>query len=64
MAAPNPVSPKVTWPAVIGAAITLGVSIADSFGVSVPPAVQSSLHTLLAAAIGWLVTDPLRQPPA
>lgn len=59
----NPVSPKVTWAAVVGAAVTLVAAVLESAGVSVDGTVQGAATTLLMALVGYLVSDPLRQPP-
>lgn len=59
----NDVSPKVTWAAVCGAAVTVLVAVLEQVGVSVDAAVQGAVTTLLMALVGWLVSDPLRQPP-
>lgn len=59
----NPISPKVTWAAVVGAAVTLVTAVLEAVGVPVDAAVQGAATTLLMALVGWLVADPLRQPP-
>ena len=59
----TPVSPKVSWPALIGAAVTILAAVASGMDVEIPPAVQAAVHTVAMAFVGWLVTDPLRQPP-
>lgn len=59
----NNLSPKVTWPALAGAVVTLLVAIAASAGIELEPAVQSALQTVVTAVLGYVVTDPLRNPP-
>lgn len=59
----NPISPKVTWAGVVGAAVTLVAVILEAAGVTIPVAVEGAVTTLLMALVGYLVADPLRQPP-
>lgn len=49
---------KVLFTAVAGAGVTIAVWIAkDFYGVEVPGEVQGTIHTALAAVVGYLVKD-------
>ena len=59
----NPISQKVTWPALVGAVVTVVVLVLDAAGVSIPAGLDNAVQTILLAVVGYVVTDPLRQPP-
>jgi len=49
---------KVAFTAMAGAAFTVLVWVSDSFyGIEVPGEVQGTIHTALAAAVGYFVRD-------
>lgn len=49
---------KVAFTAVAGAAFTVLVWVArDFYGIEVPGEVQGTIHTALAAAVGYFVKD-------
>lgn len=49
---------KVAFTAMAGAAFTVAVWIGkDFYGINVPPEVQGTIHTAMAAAVGYFVKD-------
>jgi NADH dehydrogenase FAD-containing subunit len=54
------ISPKVTAAAIAAALVTIIVWGAGMAGVEIPEVVQGAIITIIAAAAGYLVSDPRR----
>lgn len=56
----NPISPKVTLPAIAGAVVTLVVWLLELAGIDMPVGPQGALIVLVMVLVAYWVPDPLR----